>query len=119
MPLPPEVQTKFLVHNFRSSPSRRRAAVIRGTAPGAVVCPTPQVSLALVVPVAVALALLAVSRDPLAAARVRTVARVAAQVVVAADKITRAIGVKLADLALIPLGLPATKCSLFCSFSLN
>ena len=110
--------TKRLVHNFQSPPSRRRAAVIRGAAPGAVVRPTLQVSLALVVPVAVALALLAVSRDPLTAARVRSVARVAAEVVVAADKITRAIGVKLAALALISLGLPAAKCPKFYRFSL-
>ena len=102
--------TKRLVHNFQSPQSRRRAAVIRGAAPGAVVRPTPQVSLALVVPVAVALPLLAVSRDPLAAARVRTVARVATEVVVAADKVAGAIGVKLAAPALISLGLPAKKC---------
>ena len=103
---------------FLSPPSRRRAAVIRGAAPGAVVCPTPQVSLALVVPVAVALALLAVSRDPLTAARVRSVARVAAEVVVAADKIAGAIGVKLAALALISLGLPMIKCPNFYRFQL-
>ena len=106
------------MHSFQSPLSRRRAAVIRGAAPGAVVCPTPQVSLALVVPVAVALALLAVSRDPLTAARVRSVARVAAEVVVAADKIAGAIGVKLAALAFISLGLPVIKCSKFYRFSL-